>query len=107
MPGDFTRLESRVRQGVEGTSARARDHHVPDRLVGLITRQIGESAAAKARHQPGPDQGGLAGAAVTHDYQERLASQLFDQLLRLALAAEEQLGLLLVECPKTREGLLH
>src|SRR6185369_6902575 len=86
-------------QIADGVAARAEDGDPPARPG------PGHGAAVEGRDQPGADQGRLAAPRGAEDGQEAGGAQPPEELVDLPLAAEEEVVLIRLERPQSRERM--
>jgi hypothetical protein len=91
----------RQREVAEGVVAGAHDGDAPARAG------PGHQAAVERGQQPGADERRLAAPGGADDGEEARAAEPREQLVRLALAPEEEVVLLRLEGAEAREGVEH
>ena len=90
-----------------GSRPRAHDDNVPQPVIGLAARHVGELAAAKGRDEPGLGERGLAGAAVRDDGDQPVLLELVDEHGDLLVAAEEPIRIRFRHRLESDEGIFE
>ena len=103
----FSRFGHPPFQALDGVPAGAHDDDLPQPVIRLAARRVGEYSAAKSRNEPGLSERGLARAAIRYDCDQPMAPEFVDKLGNLLTSPKKSICIRFRHCLEADERTVN